>query len=332
MAAIASTEAGGPRKHVEIQTKLALLGKELGCDIWIPRHDRATSSGEERLNRLSLRDFPSLPLHANALRTIENIDVVWIRDKTIEAAFEVESTTSIYSGLLRLSDLIASLPNISIELFILTRQARRDEVFRQVNRPTFRKIDLPKRVGYVSFETLEANFANLLKIAESPRVLKRLSEDLAVATPPPPGDRSKVPVSKARFTWNEKLGWADHQVGEELLPRLLDGIQKRVTSAATTRTVGRWLYIEDGPTFCVLWVKKRGFMVSLASDSTFKDPRNLSHEVKGFFFPKGQERRFSLELLDDLGYALDLIREGHRVGKSVHFPWEGTRRPTRPRR
>jgi hypothetical protein len=40
-------------------------------------------------------------------RTIELIDVLWLDGNSIEAAFEIEGTTSIYSGILRMSDLLA---------------------------------------------------------------------------------------------------------------------------------------------------------------------------------------------------------------------------------
>ena len=40
-------------------------------------------------------------------RTIELIDVLWLKGNSIVAAFEVECTTSVYSGLLRMSDLLA---------------------------------------------------------------------------------------------------------------------------------------------------------------------------------------------------------------------------------
>jgi hypothetical protein len=44
-------------------------------------------------------------------RTVELIDVLWLQGNAIVAAFEVESTTSIYSGPLRMADLVAMQPN-----------------------------------------------------------------------------------------------------------------------------------------------------------------------------------------------------------------------------
>jgi hypothetical protein len=44
--------------------------------------------------------------------------VVWLKGNAIVAAFEIESKTSIYSGLLRMSDLIAMQPNLDIPLYL----------------------------------------------------------------------------------------------------------------------------------------------------------------------------------------------------------------------
>ncbi len=50
-----------------------------------------------------------LPLNYDdvTLKTIEQIDVIWLRGRSIVRAFEVEHTTSIYSGILRMADLLA---------------------------------------------------------------------------------------------------------------------------------------------------------------------------------------------------------------------------------
>ena len=74
---------------------------------------------------------------------IRGIDCLWLRGNSILAAFEIEHTTSIYSGLLRLSDLVALQPNISIDLFIVAPDSRRTQVVKQVNRPTFKRLPRP---------------------------------------------------------------------------------------------------------------------------------------------------------------------------------------------
>jgi hypothetical protein len=60
-----------------------------------------------------------------------------------------------------MGDLIASLPNLSIPLFIVAPEAKREKVFDELTRPLFRYgLDPPLEevCRYVSFETLETAF------------------------------------------------------------------------------------------------------------------------------------------------------------------------------
>jgi hypothetical protein len=76
-------------------------------------------------------------------RTVELIDVLWLKGNAIVAAFEIESTTSIYSGLLPMSDLIAMQPNLNIPLYFVAPDERRQKVIDEVNRPTFSRLAPP---------------------------------------------------------------------------------------------------------------------------------------------------------------------------------------------
>jgi len=98
-----------PTAHTEVQALLLQLGSEMGFDIWVAKNDRARS-----YNGLRFAENPrmkaALPLQFDEAtnRTIELIDVLWLQGNAIVAAFEIESTTSIYSGLLRMADLFAT--------------------------------------------------------------------------------------------------------------------------------------------------------------------------------------------------------------------------------
>jgi hypothetical protein len=87
---------------------------------------------------------------------IENIDVLWLKGGSIVAAFEVEASTSIYSGLLRMSDLLAEVPNLSIPLYVVAPDERRHKVLSEITRPTFERRDSPLRdvCQYISFTRL----------------------------------------------------------------------------------------------------------------------------------------------------------------------------------
>jgi hypothetical protein len=73
------------------------------------------------------------------------------------AAFEIESTTSIYSGLLRMADLLAMQPNIEIPLFIVAPDERRQAVFREIRRPVFASLPTPlaRACQFISFQRLD---------------------------------------------------------------------------------------------------------------------------------------------------------------------------------
>jgi hypothetical protein len=72
-------------------------------------------------------------------------------------AFEVEHTTSVYSGILRMADLLALQPNVDIELHIVAPVAKREKVFNEIRRPVFSLLDrgpLAESCTYLSYDNL----------------------------------------------------------------------------------------------------------------------------------------------------------------------------------
>jgi hypothetical protein len=87
----------------------------MGFHVWVARNDRGKDYKGKKFAELSkLKDELPLQFDDATNKTIEMIDVLWLKGNAITAAFEIESTTSIYSGLLRMSDLIAMQPNLNI--------------------------------------------------------------------------------------------------------------------------------------------------------------------------------------------------------------------------
>jgi hypothetical protein len=79
-----------------------------------------------------------------------------LKGNSIIAAFEVEKTTSIYSGLLRMSDLLALQPNLNIKLYLLAPEDRRNKVEQEILRPTFQLKEKPlsQICGFISISEL----------------------------------------------------------------------------------------------------------------------------------------------------------------------------------
>jgi hypothetical protein len=108
-----------PTRHTEIQYHLLKLGAELGLQVWVARNDRGKRHNGELIGSMSGM-LDELPTQFNEAtnRTIELIDVLWVKGNTITAAFEIEASTSVYSGLLRMSDLLALQPNLDLALYL----------------------------------------------------------------------------------------------------------------------------------------------------------------------------------------------------------------------
>lgn len=167
--------------HTEMQWLLLKLGNDMGFDVWVARNDRGKEFQDKKFNNLP-RIKNELPLQFDDVtnKTIELIDVLWLDGNAITAAFEIESTTSIYSGILRMSDLISMQPNLSIPLYIVAPDDRREKVFKEVNRPTFSKLSppLPEICRYIPFSTLKNQIKELesIIIYLKPEFLEEISE------------------------------------------------------------------------------------------------------------------------------------------------------------
>lgn len=144
-------------QHTEIQYSLLCLGADMGLDVWVARNDRGKKYKEQLLGSLP-RMVSVLPAQFNEAtnRTIELIDVLWLKGNSIVAAFEVEATTSIYSGLLRMSDLLSLQPNLDIDLYLVAPDERRNKVQQEILRPTFelREKPLSSVCSFLAFSNL----------------------------------------------------------------------------------------------------------------------------------------------------------------------------------
>jgi DNA modification methylase/DNA-directed RNA polymerase subunit RPC12/RpoP len=93
---------------------------------------------------------------AAARDIIEQIDVLWHNGgRGLVAAFEVERTTTIDSGINRFRNLLAAAPEMALELYVVAPQSRADEVRRKIGSPANRKDGLHRKIAYVYLEDLK---------------------------------------------------------------------------------------------------------------------------------------------------------------------------------
>lgn len=138
--------------HVKMQWKLARLGIKAGERVWVPAGDQA------RLRKhFQFEDFdPEFAAGIDLLHSyMENIDVVWKQEFRIGAAYEIENSTSIYSGLLRFADLNILAPNTLYPMFVVAPADRKNRLREQLRRPTFKQLGLDRKVRFLSYESID---------------------------------------------------------------------------------------------------------------------------------------------------------------------------------
>jgi len=136
-----ATERAADTTHTEIQGWLRDLGRSLGHDVWVASNDRGRAYADGRLADGCLAQLP-IP-SAIGIESMRLIDVLWFERATglAVAAFEVEHSTSIYSGIVRMLDLaLGTELGAQCTMFLVAPDERRAEVAQQLHRPAFSRV------------------------------------------------------------------------------------------------------------------------------------------------------------------------------------------------
>jgi hypothetical protein len=167
--------------HTEIQWMLAKLGSQLCDRVWIASNDHSKLWENEAFNDLSIDALPSLGLGERAEKAIKYIDVLWLdSDNHIEAAFEIECTTQIYSGLLRMLDLVTLHPNITIPLYIVVPKARVEQVKAELLRPAFnnKRLKLHHKCRWIIIEELVKKWDRMMELCTGSETINKIAHSL----------------------------------------------------------------------------------------------------------------------------------------------------------
>ncbi|NDL64047.1 type II restriction endonuclease [Acerihabitans arboris] len=169
------------RTHTEIQGWLRDLGLALGYSVWIASNDRRRPYGDSVLGTGCLDRLPTAIIASPAADAIRLIDVLWLnaQRERVMAAFEVEHTTSIYSGIVRMLDLALSGDTQASEgLFLVAPDNRESEVQAQLRRPAFSRV-ADMKVRYLPYSELANNREVLARFGNGIKGMYAISRDLA---------------------------------------------------------------------------------------------------------------------------------------------------------
>ena len=171
----------GERTHTEVQGWLRDLERALGFDVWIASNDRSRPYAGGKLGDGCPDKLPAALAGSPGADAVRLIDVLWLDRSTgrVVAAFEVEHTTSIYSGIVRMLDLALGAPEQAVEgLYLVAPDSREAEVREQLRRLAFSRVqDLGVR--YLPYGELERHRENMARFGQGLRAVEAVARRLA---------------------------------------------------------------------------------------------------------------------------------------------------------
>ncbi|HEY5631198.1 MAG TPA: hypothetical protein VIR31_03655 [Nitrososphaeraceae archaeon] len=161
--------------HTEMQYHLLRIGSALGYDVIPASNDRSKCYAGNNFSFISLPSFPEFALDKETLNTVKLIDVLWFEKGTnnVIAAFEVEKSTSIYSGILRLTDLSSTIADGDEVFYLIVPDKREKDVVMQLSRPAIKKINTV--IKYIVFSELRQHCDALCKFGDSHRIMEKIA-------------------------------------------------------------------------------------------------------------------------------------------------------------
>lgn len=149
-----SSQSFPEMSHTQIQTWLSTIGTVKNYDVWIPLADRPKVRVLDSCRQPFVQTFPRGFEQVQGI--LSQVDVLWLErgSNRLRALFEVEHSTTIYSGLLRLNDVRLVVPNMEPTFSIVADDERRSDFLRQVNRPTFQRSGLSDICRFMKYEDI----------------------------------------------------------------------------------------------------------------------------------------------------------------------------------
>jgi type II restriction enzyme len=162
--------------HSEMQFHLLKIGQSLGYDAFVASNDRSRSYEGKSFSFMSPDKFPAIDCDKDTANTIKLIDVLWFEKGTnnVICAFEVEKSTSIYSGILRLTDLSYSIADGDEIFYLVVPESREKDVMMQLSRPSIKQIKTP--IKYILFTELRQNCDALCRFGDSHSIMEKISK------------------------------------------------------------------------------------------------------------------------------------------------------------
>ena len=164
--------------HTRVQGWLRDLGLALGFQVWIASNDRSRPYEQGLLADGCLTRLPET-LGAGIIESVGLIDVIWLNEAGhVEAAFEVEHSTSIYSGIVRMLDLALGVGKaLEARYFLVAPDRREQDVRAQFARPAFSRVG-QLDLRYIPYSELDRHRDAIARFGDGLRPVEAISRPL----------------------------------------------------------------------------------------------------------------------------------------------------------
>lgn len=163
------------RRHAQIQIALITIGKQLGFRTWIAKNDKGIVYNDQKIGEMdgiitSLHDERLLSPFENAISAALHIDCIWFyNDRFMPAVLEIEHSTGVTTGLVRMKKFQDTLPPIKTRWVIVAPDEDRNKVLREASTHQFRSL----HTKYMPYSAIEELFALCQK-----RKIKGITDDI----------------------------------------------------------------------------------------------------------------------------------------------------------
>jgi hypothetical protein len=150
--------------HSGAQKSLIELGNLMGYDTYIPPEDRSKKINDVKLEEhATLRELPPFTL-PDLMETVKHIDVLWLKNEFPVFGFEIEESTDVTKGLLRLYH----IRNLNIKPIIVGPITKEKKFDLEIKKEPFNRIrDIYKFVSYPELSKLLEITKNYNKIRKN---------------------------------------------------------------------------------------------------------------------------------------------------------------------
>lgn len=152
----------------------------MGFDTWIAANDRNRTYAGGRLGDRCIEALPRSVDGAPGSEAVRLIDVLWLDKESglVAAAFEVEHSTSIYSGIVRLLDLALGTTGASVKgFFLVAPDDREKEVRAQLGRPAFSRV-AELDIRYLPYGELERHREAMARFGAGMKAIEAIARRL----------------------------------------------------------------------------------------------------------------------------------------------------------